>query len=586
MKKILLMGQANVGKSALFNRLAGAGVFESNYPGTTVDFFKGRMRVDGEWAELIDVPGTFSLEPKDKAEKVSVEMLEQEKDATVVCTIDSSKVERGLYLVLKIIERGYPVIVVLNMWDVARNGNIQIDTKKLEQILGVPVVTTVATRGEGLGELVKRMKEARPTNIENILNRVGLKLERALTVDETWDLVERVARETLKVGIYQPTLKDMLSELTVKPWPGILLAIGVLYGFWAIFGAWFSFFTEPYMSFLFNNNILVWLQSIFPGGGATLEESSFLYVIFVGDPEATICFEAFGVLTGGLFVAIGIVLPAVLMFYLLLGILEDCGYLPRLAVLVDTIFHKIGLHGFTVVPLLLSLGCNIPGVVACRTMETKKERFMAMTLMGVFIPCAAQLAVMMSIVPEYLGFILAFLIISFLIAGVFLNRIIPGKSAELLIDVPPYQMPTGRNIGMKLRVRVESFLYVAVPFVLGAVVFVNILYWFGVMDYIASALEPVFTGWFGVPKETTGPLIVAFLRKDLAIAHLGGITMTMGQKIISVTLICIYFPCLATFAMVLKEGGIIDLLKCIAVLLISFFLFGGLMNGIVNLMGI
>ena len=121
---------------------------------------------------------------------------------------------------------------------------------------------------------------------------------------------------------------------------------------------------------------------------------------------------------------------------------------------------------------------------------------------------------------------------------------------------------------------------------LGAVVFVNLLYWFGAMDYIASALEPIFAGWFGVPKETTGPLVVAFLRKDLAIAHLGGIAMTMGQKIIAVTLISIYFPCLATFAMVLKEGGIIDLLKCIAVLLVSFFLFGGLMNGIVNLMGI
>ena len=411
-------------------------------------------------------------------------------------------------------------------------------------------------------------------------------MERALTVDKRWGLVDRISEETVEVGAYEPTLKDTLGELTVKPWPGILLAIGVLYGFWAIFGAWFSFFTEPYMSCLFNNNILPWLQSVFPGGGATMEESSILYVIFVGDPEATICFEAFGVLTSGLFVAIGIVLPAVLMFYFLLGILEDCGYLPRLAVLLDTIFHRIGLHGFSIVPMLLSLGCNIPGIVACRTMETKRERFMAMTLMGVFIPCAAQLAVMMSVVPEYLGFILAFLIISFFIAGIFLNRITPGKSTELLIDVPPYQMPTGRNIAMKLRTRVEGFLYVAVPFVLGTVVLVNILYWFGAMDYVASALEPMFTGWFGVPKETTGPLVTAFLRKDLAVAHLGGIAMTMGQRVVATTLICIYFPCLATFAMVLKEGGVIDLLKCTAVLVVSFFLFGGLMSGIVTLMGI
>jgi ferrous iron transport protein B len=172
-KKVLLMGQANVGKSALFNRLAGAGAFESNYPGITVDFFKGRMRLDGEWAEIIDVPGAFSLEPKNKAEEVAVKMLAEERDATVVCVIDAPKVERGLYLVLKIIERGYPIIVVLNMWDVAVNGNIEIDIKKLEQILGVPVVSTVATREEGLGELVKRIKEAKPTSIKSIVGSLG-----------------------------------------------------------------------------------------------------------------------------------------------------------------------------------------------------------------------------------------------------------------------------------------------------------------------------------------------------------------------------------------------------------------------------
>lgn len=173
MKKILLMGQANVGKSALFNRLVGGGVFESNYPGTTVDFFKGRVQLDGEWTEIIDVPGAFSLEPKDKAEEVAVKMLEEEKDATVVCVIDSSKVERGLYLVLKVLERGYPVVLVLNMWDIAVERNIEIDVKQLEQILGVPVVTTVATRNSGIEKLVKRIKEAKPTSIASILSSVG-----------------------------------------------------------------------------------------------------------------------------------------------------------------------------------------------------------------------------------------------------------------------------------------------------------------------------------------------------------------------------------------------------------------------------
>ena len=173
MNKVLLMGQANVGKSVLFNHLAGAGATVSNYPGTTVDFDKGHMMLQGKKVDIIDVPGTFSLQPKDRAEEVAVKMLEEEKGATVVCVIDSSKVERGLYLALELIEKGHSVIIDLNMADVAENVNIKVDTKRLEDILGVPVVTTVATRGEGLKELVSRMGEAMPAGIESITKRVG-----------------------------------------------------------------------------------------------------------------------------------------------------------------------------------------------------------------------------------------------------------------------------------------------------------------------------------------------------------------------------------------------------------------------------
>jgi ferrous iron transport protein B len=172
-KKVLLMGQANVGKSSFFNRLTGANVEESNYPGTTVDFTKGHMLLLGEYVDLIDVPGTFSLQPKDKAEEVAVKMLEEEKEALVICIIDASKVERGLYLALEIIEKGYPVVIALNMWDMAKNTNVKVDAKKLEQILGVPVVPTVATRGEGFKELVTRMREAAPIAIEEIVQSVG-----------------------------------------------------------------------------------------------------------------------------------------------------------------------------------------------------------------------------------------------------------------------------------------------------------------------------------------------------------------------------------------------------------------------------
>jgi len=171
--KILLMGHPNVGKSAVFNRLTGAKVTESNYPGTTVDYTKGYMRLEGKDVEIIDVPGTFSLEPKDKAEEVAVKMLKENRDSIIICVIDSTKLERGLYLALEIIEEGYPVVIALNMWDIAEDKNIQIDVEKLVDMLGVPVVPTIAVSGKGMKELVSRIEEASTVDIEKIVEKAG-----------------------------------------------------------------------------------------------------------------------------------------------------------------------------------------------------------------------------------------------------------------------------------------------------------------------------------------------------------------------------------------------------------------------------
>jgi len=173
MKKILLMGNPNVGKSVFFNRLTGANVIESNYPGTTVDYTKGYMKGDSKDFEIIDVPGTFSLEAKDKAEEVAVKMLEEKKGALVICVIDASKIERGLYLVLEIVERGYPVVLALNMWDVAEDKNMQINIEKLKSILNIPVVPTIAISGKGFKEVVLSLKKAASIEINEIIEKVG-----------------------------------------------------------------------------------------------------------------------------------------------------------------------------------------------------------------------------------------------------------------------------------------------------------------------------------------------------------------------------------------------------------------------------
>lgn len=172
--KLLLMGHPNVGKSVVFNRLTGANVTESNYPGTTVDFTKGYMRLNGEEVEIIDVPGTFSLEPKDKAEEVAVKMLKENKDSVIICVIDATKLERGLYLALEIIEEGYPVVIALNMWDIAEDKEIDIDIERLREILGVPIVPTVAISGIGIKELASKIKEAEPVDVSKIKEKAEL----------------------------------------------------------------------------------------------------------------------------------------------------------------------------------------------------------------------------------------------------------------------------------------------------------------------------------------------------------------------------------------------------------------------------
>jgi len=409
-----------------------------------------------------------------------------------------------------------------------------------------------------------------------------------LSVDERWDLIDKISRATVTFGEYRHTLKDAIGELTVKPMTGVPVAIAILYGFWSVFGSFAgTLCTDGFFVKLFDGYWLPWLQGVFPGQGG------WLYSIMVdaGGMQSgkfvlsDNCFEAFGVLTSGLFVAIGVVLPAIFIFYLMLALLEDVGYMPRLAVLIDTMLHKIGLHGYAIVPTILSLGCNVPGVAATRILETRKQRFIMMTLLAIFIPCGAQIGIMQDVVPDLMGWILLYLIIGYFVFGYILNKIVPGRAPEFLIDVPPYRRPMLSNIGKKVWGRIAGFFKVALPFVLLGCALVNVLYLLGVIQWLGDTLAPVFVGWFGVPKETAGPLVAAFLRKDLAVAQLSVIEMTQYQMITSVVLVSIYFPCVATFAMMLKEGWK-ELIGAIGVLAVVVFTYGGLIHLIGILLGV
>ena len=420
-----------------------------------------------------------------------------------------------------------------------------------------------------------------------------------LSDEQKWEIIDNISGKTVTYGEYRTTIKDAVAEITVKPLTGIPIAMAVLYGFWSFFGAVAGFFTDGFFVKLFGGSetfigIIPWL------GEQLSNHQSSLFKIFIGDPNVflpdyagDICFEAGGVLTTGLFVALGVVLPAIFAFYLFMIFMEDTGYLPRLAVLIDTLFHKIGLHGFAVVPMILSFGCNVPAVAATRNLETEKERFMMMSLLAVFIPCGAQLGVMLEVVPGYVGMIILYLLLGFFVFGYVLNKLIPGRSPEMLLDVPPYHRPRWNNVRRKLWTRIRGFLVSAIPLMLLGVFLVNGLYLLGVIDWLADIMTPILTGWFDVPSETVAPLITAFMRKDLAVAQLGAIEMTMSQLITSVVLVSLYFPCVATLAMILKEGwqhsvkeGFVFLMGSLVALFVVIFLWGGLLRWILVLAGV
>ncbi|WP_181685198.1 ferrous iron transport protein B [Halorhabdus salina] len=615
--RVLLMRHPNVGKSALFNRLAGTSITESNYPGTTVDYTESELvRSDGS-VPIVDVPGTFSLSPSDRAEAVAVEMLEDSPAATVVCVLDATQIERGLNLAVEILERDRDVIVALNMFDEARREGVDIDVDRLSELLGVPVVPTIAVDGTGIDALQARLDDARNPSVQRILERVADEGpdggesepsiavadpsppvdertpadgetggddrtpdedgENALGTGQRWNLVDAIVARTVSYRETDASLSDQIGRLAVSPRTGIPFAVAVLYGVWTVFSAVAGFFTDGYFVPLFDDYWLPWLQSAFP------MEGSWLYFLVVGDPTATNSFEAFGVLTSGLFVAIGVVLPAILTLYAILAVLEDSGYMARLAVLLDAAFRRIGLDGFAIVPMVLSFGCNVPGVAATRSLETEKQRFLTMTLLSVFIPCGAQLGVMLSLIPQYTGYILLYLLAGFFVFGAVLNRLVPGSAPDIVIDIPPMRQPRVANVTTKLSVRVRGFVTTAIPFVLLGVAVVNVLYLGGAVEWLANTFRPVLSGWFGVPGETVPALIAGFMRKDLAVAQLSAVSMTPFQTITSVVMVSLYFPCVATFAMLIKEGresgGVLKVLGgALATLLAALFVWGGLLR--------
>jgi ferrous iron transport protein B len=266
----------------------------------------------------------------------------------------------------------------------------------------------------------------------------------------------------------------------------------------------------------------------------------------------------------------------------MLGILEDIGFLPRLAMLLDSLLHSVGLHGFAIIPVLLGFGCNVPGILATRVLESRRERFIASTLISIGVPCVPLQAMIFGLLGRFSGFYVAgvYLVLFsvWLILGVILNRTLKGFSPEFLIEIPPYRMPPLGGLLQKLLLRIKGFLIDAVPVVLMGVMAVNILLYFHLFDFLTNIFSPVMKGLFGLPKEAIVALVIGFFRKDVAVGMLIPLNLAAKQLFIAATLLAMTFPCIATFAIFLKELGLKDLIKATAIMIFSSALVGALLN--------
>ena len=567
MKKILLMGNPNVGKSAIFSRLTGARVVISNYPGTTVEFLQGNVKLPkNEDATLIDVPGTYTLEPTNKAEEVAVRML---KDGDVVINIvDATNLERNLYLTLQLIESGIPVVIALNMWDDTKHCGIEINLEKLKAMLRVPAIPTCGLSGEGIKELVESLSKTKPRE-KNVSN-----------AEKRWQEIGKIIGEIQKLHHRHHTFLDTLQDLSIKPSTGIPIAIAVLFLSFQII----RFIGEGLIAYVFEPLFQNFWAPLMLKLSSILGPGTFLHQILIGKLiESQIDFgQSFGLLTTGLFVPLAMVLPYIFSFYIVLGLLEDAGYLPRLAVLVDNIMHHLGLHGYAIIPMMLGLGCNVPGALSIRLLEGRREKFIAATLMAIAVPCMAQTAMIIGLVGErggrYVAIIFFTLFLVLILKGLILNKLLKGRSPEILVEIPPYRSPQFQAVIKKLWMRIQGFLTVAVPYVLLGILFVNILYALKIIGFLAKFFSPILTGIWGLPKEAISALIIGFLRKDVAVGMLGPLNLTTKQLVIGSTVLAIYFPCIATFIVLIKELGTKDMVKSAFLMILTAVIVGGLMN--------
>lgn len=540
--RVALIGQPNCGKSTLFNQVAGYKAETGNFSGTTVKYTESKVRVMGKVMDVVDLPGTYTLEAYSPAEQEVANFLNSQDVDVIINVLDASHLSSGLELTMQLLQLNKPMIAALNMFDEALRMGLNIDGPGLSEELGIPVLPLIASKGRGVKPLfIEAFKLGQSGKSE-----AKTKYSKGKPANsEFWHKqAQQLAEQYVQRGERQKSLRDSLDDVLLHPFWGYLALLTVLYTFFqAVYGI--GQWVEP--------PLLAFFESIAQGTMHLFGSSSLWNEILLGVVQ-------------GIAAGIAIVLPYLLPFLFGLGLLEDIGYLPRVAFLMDSLMHRLGLHGKAIVPFILGYGCNVPAVMSTRTLEEPRDRILAAAL-ATLVPCAARLAVVFGLVAFYLGPIAAFALYLFnllviAVTGRILNQLMPEDTPGLILEIPPYRVPTLKNVLGKSWFRVREFVIEAWPLLIVGSGILSILNYYHTANYINFVVRPL-TWSLGLPSEVGLPLLFGILRKELSLVMLSqalgtvdfNSVLTIPQMVTYATFVMFYLPCLATLAVLKRELG-------------------------------
>jgi len=538
--RIALIGQPNCGKSTLFNQVAGYKAETGNFTGTTVKFTESKVRVAGQVVEIVDLPGAYTLEALSPAEREAASYLRSNEVDVIVNVVDASRLALGLELTLELLPLDKPVILALNMMDEADRLGLHIDGLGLQKDLGTPVLPLVASKGRGVKGVFLKALEVGKNGSKSKVNH----FTKSENAGERHGQARMLAEKFVQQGERRISRRDRLDDVLLHPVWGYAFLLFVLYLFFqAVYG----------IGQLIEPPLLAFFDAITQGALAPFGSEGLIAEIILGVMQ-------------GIAAGIAIVLPYLLPFLFGLGVLEDIGYLPRVAFLMDALMHRIGLHGKAIVPFILGYGCNVPAVMSTRTLEEPRDRYLAAAL-ATLVPCAARLAVVFGLVAFYLGPLAAFALYLFnllviAVTGRILNSMMPEDTPGLILEMPTYRTPTLKNVAGKAWFRVREFVVEAWPLlILGSAILAALNFYNAAVAF--NLLVRPLTWSLGLPSEVGVPLIFGILRKELSLVMLSqalgtvnfGAVLSVPQMVTYATFVMFYLPCLATLAVLRRELG-------------------------------